>query len=646
MSKRLLSAVLVAVLTATACGRAPTSQTPSGGASRPSTAREVQGRLTLPPGTSLSPGNLRVVTAWGDGAVSQTDATSGTFTAVTVQGSAQLVMALDREGRVVLAGTSGIEDSLTLNSETTAESLLLINPVVATGDRNEALALHRHFTSNGYLGSVRDAVDQQLRTIGHINPAQDPLRTALLNAWNRLYQDIRSGALAQSSRSRVARQQSEPKPPSTRRSAITPEQDQSGIKLTEGEEADNDESTYELSLTNYRRRWLGLHARPYDSSGNPLGPWQFYGLTSARPGISLGSIVTGAVFNPSVKGYVVNLPQGTSTAKLEVWGWGFQDPASRPESDVALHLRFAPHAADMFFEFLLPAIAYILGLPGNLKAAFPDHVHSSQFVEVFYDTAAQLVALIGGDLSDFATTGKFSLTSSIASLGGFIRFLLDSPAGVRLLGFLIEQLAIEGFTGIALQVIQAAVRKVSPYLLFISTGELAANYVSVVWAYSNSRGVEFWTASLPRNPSWYFVATLNWDQPTDLDLYTTAPNGEVAWYGNRVISVGELDYDDTDGYGPENFTLRRKLVGRYRIDVDFYRYSRNTMPSSYRVVVTTRSGQQFPCRSGVLGAPGDRVVACFVDLDENGRVTVTPASNAAGVRPTDVGRDQVKPARR
>ena len=80
--------------------------------------------------------------------------------------------------------------------------------------------------------------------------------------------------------------------------------------------------------------------------------------------------------------------------------------------------------------------------------------------------------------------------------------------------------------------------------------------------------------------------------------------------------------------------------------MDFYRYSGNTMPSSYRVVITTRNGQQFPCSSGVLGAPGDRVTACFVDLDDNGRVTVTPAPNAASVRPTDVGRGQVKPTRR
>jgi hypothetical protein len=89
--------------------------------------------------------------------------------------------------------------------------------------------------------------------------------------------------------------------------------------MSKGEEADNDESTYELSLTNYRRRWVGLHARPYDSSGNPLGPWQFYGLTSARPGISLGSIVTGAVFSPSVKGYV-DLPRFSRQGNTDRFG--------------------------------------------------------------------------------------------------------------------------------------------------------------------------------------------------------------------------------------------------------------------------------------------------------------------------------------
>jgi hypothetical protein len=250
-------------------------------------------------------------------------------------------------------------------------------------------------------------------------------------------------------------------------------------------------------------------------------------------------------------------------------------------------------------------------------------------------------AIASGNIPSPTDVGRLLTTS--------IRVLVDTPAGMHLLEVMLDRLARRGFTGLAAQAVTRALTRLNVVLLVLQLAEWVYNMSELGAAWVESRGVEKWTITPPQSPPpFYFVATLTWSQPTDLDLYTTAPNGEVAWYGNRVISVGELDYDDIDGYGPENFTLRRKLVGRYTIAVDFYRYrgSRNTMPSSYRVVITTRNGQQFPCRSGVLSTPGDRVVACFVDLDDNGRVTVTPVTNAASVRPTDVGRDQVKPPRR
>lgn len=648
--RRALAFVVAVLLGTSACGRAPSSPSAGGGADRPSTAREVQGQLTLPQGTSIAPRDLRVVTAWGEGTVTQTSPTTGTFTAVVVTGAAQLVSALDNNRRIVLAGTSGVTDALALTSETTAESLVLMNPVVATGEREVVQRLRQHLANHRgvYLDPVRTAVEQQLQSLGHIDPRQDPLRNALLNAWNRLYQDIRAGALAQVSGRSAAAPQTEPKSPRVRRSALSPDQDQSGVKLTEGEDADNRESTYELLLANYWRRWVGVHARPFDGNGNPLGPWGYYGLTSARAGVSLGSVVTGAVFGPSVKGYVLNLPEGTSRVDIEVWGAGFNRPSSQPRSDVEMTKKVDPVLADFFFELILPAIGYVLGIPGNLKAIDPQALGDLEAAVL--EVAQGVVALVGGDLRDYAETGTWAPTSSIAAVDGLVSFMLDSPAGVRLLELLIREIVTEGWLHVSLRALKAALEKVSPWLLLISTAELVTNYTTVVWAWSQARGVEFWTATLPRSPGWYFVATLNWDQPTDLDLYTTAPNGEVSYWANKVISVGELDYDDTDGYGPENFTLRRKLVGRYRIDVDFYRYSDqtsgHTMASSYRVVITARNGRQYDCRRGVINAPGDRHVACFVDVDDAGRVTVTPATNAAGVAPSGVGRDRVKPTRR
>jgi len=47
--------------------------------------------------------------------------------------------------------------------------------------------------------------------------------------------------------------------------------------------------------------------------------------------------------------------------------------------------------------------------------------------------------------------------------------------------------------------------------------------------------------------------TLTWDNTADLDLWVTDPFGEtIKWTNTSSASGGQLDVDDTNGYGPEN----------------------------------------------------------------------------------------------
>lgn len=64
--------------------------------------------------------------------------------------------------------------------------------------------------------------------------------------------------------------------------------------------------------------------------------------------------------------------------------------------------------------------------------------------------------------------------------------------------------------------------------------------------------------------------SLSWNNDTDQDLYVTDPNGEVISYLNTYSSSGgELDRDDTDGYGPENiFWLENAPDGNYSVQVN------------------------------------------------------------------------------
>lgn len=53
------------------------------------------------------------------------------------------------------------------------------------------------------------------------------------------------------------------------------------------------------------------------------------------------------------------------------------------------------------------------------------------------------------------------------------------------------------------------------------------------------------------------LVTLSWNtNDTDLDLYVVDPTGDFSSYYHRTtVDGGELDYDDTNGFGPEHWTL-------------------------------------------------------------------------------------------
>ena len=68
------------------------------------------------------------------------------------------------------------------------------------------------------------------------------------------------------------------------------------------------------------------------------------------------------------------------------------------------------------------------------------------------------------------------------------------------------------------------------------------------------------------------TVTLEWGEQRDLDLHVFEPDGTHVFYGNLRGGSGELDRDDTNQYGPENYyvplaTLRE---GVYWIGVNYY----------------------------------------------------------------------------
>jgi Vault protein inter-alpha-trypsin domain/von Willebrand factor type A domain len=74
------------------------------------------------------------------------------------------------------------------------------------------------------------------------------------------------------------------------------------------------------------------------------------------------------------------------------------------------------------------------------------------------------------------------------------------------------------------------------------------------------------------------VVIVSWDtQRTDIDLHVTEPGGAECSHSKMATrNGGKLDHDDTDGLGPETYTMRRAKSGSYKVEVVYYSGSPRT----------------------------------------------------------------------
>jgi hypothetical protein len=87
---------------------------------------------------------------------------------------------------------------------------------------------------------------------------------------------------------------------------------------------------------------------------------------------------------------------------------------------------------------------------------------------------------------------------------------------------------------------------------------------------------------------------LSWDADnTDIDLWVTDPNGEKAFYGNRIsYQGGRMSMDYTGGYGPETFSLKKAKPGKYKVEANFFGHNQQIVASAttLQLKLTTRFG--------------------------------------------------------
>jgi uncharacterized protein YfaP (DUF2135 family) len=89
---------------------------------------------------------------------------------------------------------------------------------------------------------------------------------------------------------------------------------------------------------------------------------------------------------------------------------------------------------------------------------------------------------------------------------------------------------------------------------------------------------------------------LNWSTAdADMDLWITDPNGEKCYYKNMNTRIGgRLTEDYTEGYGPEEFLLKKAIPGTYRVEVDYYddNIQKIAGPVTLQVVIYTHYGSK------------------------------------------------------
>ncbi|MBN1798154.1 MAG: DUF2135 domain-containing protein [Spirochaetales bacterium] len=80
---------------------------------------------------------------------------------------------------------------------------------------------------------------------------------------------------------------------------------------------------------------------------------------------------------------------------------------------------------------------------------------------------------------------------------------------------------------------------------------------------------------------------MTWDVDlTDMDLWVTEPSGEKAYYGNRQTTIGaNFSRDFTQGYGPEEYIIKKAMKGKYKIEANYFSSSAPAIAGSVTIQV-------------------------------------------------------------
>ena len=88
---------------------------------------------------------------------------------------------------------------------------------------------------------------------------------------------------------------------------------------------------------------------------------------------------------------------------------------------------------------------------------------------------------------------------------------------------------------------------------------------------------------------------IDWNHnDTDIDLWVTDPKGEKCYYAHKKSKIGGLMSEDmTDGFGPEQFILKKAVKGNYKIQVKYYASNQQKISGPTFLKITTFKNYGF-----------------------------------------------------
>ncbi|MEW6321896.1 MAG: hypothetical protein AB1635_12530 [Acidobacteriota bacterium] len=127
--------------------------------------------------------------------------------------------------------------------------------------------------------------------------------------------------------------------------------------------------------------------------------------------------------------------------------------------------------------------------------------------------------------------------------------------------------------------------------------------------------------------------TLTWNSTVDMDLHVIEPDGTHVHYANRNGRTARLDFDDTNGYGPENVFVNSGAAAAGNYIIYIVHYS-GAVPTTSTITVRLNAGTASETvalftRQTSAGNPGVGFNVAVVDV-RNGIITETMGTRDEG----------------